>query len=139
MILESKSEKETKKTAVGMAEEFKREGGIVVLTGELGAGKTTFAQGFAEGLGITEKVISPTFVLIREYNIPGTEKKFFHIDLYRLEGGVNPAELGVHDMLNDGNVVLIEWADKLKEDLPGKVTKIFFKKISQNIREITVT
>ena len=122
-----------------MAEEFKREGGIVVLTGELGAGKTTFAQGFAEGLGITEKVISPTFVLIREYHIPGSEKKFFHIDLYRLEGGVEPAELGVHDMLNDGNVVLIEWADKLKEDLSGKVTKIFFKKISQNIREITVT
>lgn len=122
-----------------MAEDFKREGGVLFLIGELGAGKTTFAQGFAEGLGITEKVISPTFVLIREYNIPYTEKKFFHIDLYRLEEEINPHEIGIADMLSDGGVVLIEWGDKLKEEFHGRLTKIFFKKISKNIREITVT
>src|SRR3989304_1778394 len=58
---------------------------IFALTGELGAGKTIFAQGFAKGLGIKEKIISPTFVLIRQHKIPNTTKTLYHIDLYRLE------------------------------------------------------
>lgn len=127
-VIKTKSAQETKDFAKKLAKDF-LSGGILGLTGGLGAGKTTFAQGFAQGLGIKGKIISPTFLIIRQYPIPDRTNFFYHIDLYRLED-INLKTSGLEEILQDKeNVVLIEWADKLGDNLPnGK--KIELEKIS---------
>lgn len=108
---------------------------IFSLEGELGSGKTTFVQGFAQGFGIKEKVISPTFVLIRQHKVPKTNLMLYHIDLYRIE---QIGELGLKEILsNKNNIVLIEWAEKLKE-LPKGAIKISIKKTGQTKRVFTI-
>lgn len=131
----SHSEKETKQFARNLAKEIKF--GIVALSGELGAGKTTFVQGFAKGLGIKEKITSPTFVLIRQHQIPSTNKIFYHIDLYRLENKKDFKQLGLKDLLNDLNhLVVIEWAEKVKGFLPKTTRWIYLKIKDRDQREI---
>lgn len=131
----SHSEKETKQFAQNLAQEIKF--GIVALSGELGAGKTTFVQGFAKGLGIKEKIISPTFVLIRQHQIPNTNKTLYHIDLYRLENKKDFKQLGLKDLLNNLNhLVVIEWAEKVKGFLPKTTRWIYLKIKDRNQREI---
>lgn len=133
----SKSDKETKEIAVKLAKTTK--GNVFALTGELGAGKTTFAKGFAKGLGIKEKIISPTFVLIKQYRIPNTDKIFYHLDLYRLEDTNHLNDLGLKDILNNKkNIVLIEWAEKAKSHLPKNITWVSFKFKNSNLREISI-
>ena len=130
----SHSEKETKNLAKKLAKKLT---GVIALIGELGSGKTTFAQGFAAGLGIKEKIISPTFVLIRQHRIPKTEKTLYHIDLYRIEEDFS--KLGLKEILeNPNNIILIEWAEKLK-DLPKNTTKILIQKQNTNKRVITLS
>lgn len=125
------SEKETKALAKKLAR--KRHGNIIALTGELGAGKTVFAQGFAKGLGVTEKIISPTFILIRQY--PISKKTLYHVDLYRVE---NFQGLGLKEIFeNPNNIVLIEWAEKIK-DLPKNTKKITIEKLEGDKRLITI-
>ena len=127
------SEEATKNLAKKLAKKLK---GVIALIGELGSGKTTFVQGFAKGLGIKEKIISPTFVLIRQHKIPDTSKTLYHIDLYRLE---NFMELGLPEILsNSDNIVLIEWAEKAKNLLPKNTTFINFRTLSANKREIII-
>lgn len=95
---------------------------IFALTGDLGSGKTTFAQGFAKGLGIDKRVLSPTFILMRKYKIKTDDfSNFYHVDLYRLEEGVENEfkNLGLYEIFNDSRaLVLIEWAEKAREFLP---------------------
>lgn len=130
--------KETKQLAAYLAKKFKS--GTVALTGELGSGKTTFAQGFALGLGIKEKIISPTFVLIRQYpiskkNLPAGRQVFYHVDLYRVNSF---QELGLKEILeNQNNIVVIEWAEKIK-NLPKKTKKITIEKLEGDKRLITI-
>lgn len=127
--------KETKAFAKNLAGDFLK-GGVIALSGELGSGKTTFAQGFAEGLGIKDKVISPTFLIIRQYKIPSQKNFFYHIDLYRLEN-VNLRHSGLEEILSEpNNVVLIEWADKIAKDLPLSIKKIGLRKIKEYLHEI---
>lgn len=129
---------ETKKIAKKIAQEFK--GGIIALSGELGSGKTTFAQGFAEWLDVKDKIISPTFVLVRQHKIPKSNATLFHIDLYRLETFESIKSLGIDDFSdNPKNIVLIEWAEKAKELLPKNTTKIVIENIDTNSRRIIVT
>ncbi len=135
----SGSEDETKKIAETFAKETRAN--IFALTGELGAGKTIFAQGFAKGLGIKDKIISPTFVLIRQHKIPntrgayGTKKVLYHIDLYRL---MEFNQLGLEEIFsNKNNVVLIEWGEKIKE-LPKGTIKISIQKENNNKRKILI-
>lgn len=133
----SKSDTETKAIASRIAKESKNR--IFALTGELGAGKTVFVQGFAKGLGISEKIISPTFVLIRLYQIPQSPKTLYHIDLYRLDKTEDFHELGLNEILaNPNNIVLIEWAEKIKHTLPEDTAIISFKKVNNSIRRITI-
>jgi tRNA threonylcarbamoyladenosine biosynthesis protein TsaE len=109
-------------------------GTIICLYGDLGAGKTTFTKGFAKGLGIHTRIISPTFSLVRQYNF--ANNIFYHLDLYRLESEDEIKGIGIQDMLSDENaVVLIEWADKLGSLLPEKRIDIIIKidDISRNI------
>lgn len=84
-------------------------GDLIVLAGEMGAGKTAFAQGFARGLGITEPVTSPTFTIVREY--AGGRLGLHHLDVYRLEELREVLELGLGEMLDEDAVMLVEWGD----------------------------
>lgn len=90
-------------------------GEVIALQGSLAAGKTTITKGIAQGLGIEDNITSPTFCLISEYsgNIP-----MYHMDVYRLDGTEDFIGLGVDDMLYGNGVCLIEWSEKVMEELP---------------------
>jgi tRNA threonylcarbamoyladenosine biosynthesis protein TsaE len=92
-----------------------RSGDLVLLVGEMGAGKTAFAQGFAVGLGVAEQVTSPTFTLVRHYE---GRLRMHHIDVYRLDTMAEVAELGLSELLDDDGVTLIEWGDAIAQTLP---------------------
>ncbi|CAN5318050.1 hypothetical protein BH10PAT1_BH10PAT1_3980 [soil metagenome] len=103
--------------------------------GELGAGKTTFIQGLAKGLGIKNKITSPTFILMRTYD------RFSHLDLYRLEGDIENEvrNLGLFDIMGkENNIVAIEWAEKIKNVLPKETVWINFENMNENERKITI-
>jgi len=104
------------------------EGGeVLCLIGELGTGKTTFVQGLAEGLGITPPIISPTFVLVREYR---GRLPLFHVDAYRLQGLTADEvqrQIGLWDYAERGGVVVIEWADLIADALPDERLDIRFE------------
>ena len=84
-------------------------GDLLVLAGEMGAGKTAFAQGFARGLGVRDAVTSPTFTIVREY--AGDRLALHHLDVYRLDQIREVTELGVAEMLDEDAVMLVEWGD----------------------------
>ena len=117
-------------------------GAIVIgLRGDLGSGKTTFIQGFAKGFGIGEKILSPTFVILKRFKITKKSfKNFYHIDCYRLKNEKDILELGLKEIiLNPDNIVAIEWPEKIKKVLPKKTIIIKFKLIDKNKREITLS
>lgn len=112
-------------------------GGVIALHGKLGAGKTTFVQGLAKGLGIKRRIISPTFIILRTYKIG--IKNFYHIDLYRTKSKNDLEGLGIDDVLKDPqNIVIIEWAERLGSLLPKKRIDINFEYIDENKRKITI-
>lgn len=132
----SKSEEETRLIAGNLAKKSKSR--IFALTGNLGAGKTTFVQGFAKELGIKEKIISPTFILIRQHDIPNTTKTLYHIDLYRLDHVKNLGQLGLNEILSDpDNIVFIEWADRY-DSLPTGTIRINITRLKNDRRLITI-
>jgi tRNA threonylcarbamoyladenosine biosynthesis protein TsaE len=90
-------------------------GDVVLLEGDLGAGKTAFVQGVAAALGIEEPVLSPTFVIVREYEgaLP-----LVHVDVYRLQSPAQLADLGLEELLDGTRVALIEWGDRVRALLP---------------------
>ncbi len=88
---------------------------VVVLTGDLGAGKTAFVQGFGRGLGVHERITSPTFTLVHVYE---GRLPVHHLDVYRLEQLSEALDLGLPEMLDEGGVVLIEWGDAILPVLP---------------------
>ena len=103
--------------------------------GELGAGKTTFAQGLAKGLGIKRRVISPTFIIIRSYE----NEKFYHVDLYRIENETDIKELGIKEILkNSKNIVAVEWPEKIEKLIPRNRIETYFEYIDENRRKITI-
>lgn len=97
-------------------------GDIIVLTGGLGAGKTTFAQGLARGLGVAEQVTSPTFILLRTYE--GGRVPFVHIDAYRLERLQEAIDLGLAEVLDEGGVAAIEWGEVVVPVLPADFLEV---------------
>jgi len=137
----SKSDKDTKLLGKKIAEGIK-EGTVVALTGNLGSGKTTFVQGMAKGLGIKQRIISPTFIIMRKYEIKkGQLRSFYHVDLYRLEGNIKSEllNLGIADIMKSGSfLVVIEWAEKAKDFLPEKTIWIDFETIKDNERKIRI-
>lgn len=113
---------------------------ILALRGELGSGKTTFVQGFARGLGIKEKIFSPTFILIRRHTLQDMRyKNFYHIDCYRLKKPKELLGLDFKDIIsNPQNIVAVEWAEKVKRTMPRGSIKIKFKFIGKNTRQIEI-
>ena len=110
----SSSEQATRELGKRMAGKV-TPGTVISLRGSLGAGKTVFAKGFAEGLGITEAIVSPTFTLVQEYD---GRLKLYHLDLYRLSGEDEFESMGGEDFLYSDGVALIEWSEKIEDMLP---------------------
>jgi tRNA threonylcarbamoyladenosine biosynthesis protein TsaE len=112
--------------------------GVVLLIGNLGAGKTTLAKGIVRGRGAAEHddVSSPTFTLIHEYGPAGN---VYHIDLYRLEEARQVATLGLEEIFDRDALVLIEWGERFARFLPAERTEIRIRAVGQDEREIEVT
>ena len=150
MIYTTKSPKETEKLAgflLGKIANTNLPAGgkkaiVIALEGELGAGKTVFAQGFAKALKMKAKIKSPTFTLMKRYLIPNklkTKSYLYHLDCYRLRDHKDLAMLGIEEILNNsGNMVLIEWSDRVKKILPKNHIEIHIDHIDENVRKITV-
>jgi len=148
----TKNEEETKELAKKLAQDVlnddveRKEALLITLEGNLGAGKTTFTKGFAEGLGISEDVTSPTFLILKEYILPESQKlkaesynKFYHMDCYRLEDETGAKDIGLKEVLKDPkNIILVEWPEKIKKALPKKGIKIKFYYISENKRKLAI-
>ena len=113
---------------------------VLGLEGDLGGGKTTFLQGFAKGLGIKEKILSPTFVLMKRFSIKKNKsgfKDFYHLDCYRIENPKEILSLGFKKIIsNSNNIVAIEWADRVKKILPKDILILKFEFINETTRKI---
>ena len=139
MVFESNSIKETKDFAAEFSKTIKL-GKIIALNGDLGAGKTTFAQGFAIGIGIEEHVGSPTFKLVSEYQ--GDKMKLYHVDCYRLNGVDDFLNMGGENLLLpfDG-ISLFEWSSIISDVLPNNIIKVDFLRFKgfPDRRQLTIT
>lgn len=139
------SDIETKKLGEDLAKKVlqlpkNKQAVVLSLQGDLGAGKTTFLQGFAKGLGVKEKILSPTFVIQKRFSLNGKFKNFYHIDSYRLNEAKEILELDFKNIISDPeNILAIEWPEKIEEYLPKKVIEINFKFVEENKREINIT
>ena len=128
----SKNYEETFQLGLELSKQIKS-GDAFGLIGELASGKTSFVKGILKGLDYKYEVTSPTFTLINEYN---AKIKVIHIDFYREPNVQRWNNLGIHDVLNDEAIIIIEWADLLLDLLPENIVKIYFNHLSNNHRKI---
>ena len=132
MKLQSDSPDQTMKIAKEFSEKVK-EGDVICLRGDLGAGKTQFVRGFVQGFGFTgNEVSSPTFTVINEYR---GEPSIYHFDCYRLEHFSEAVEIGAEEYFYGDGISIIEWPDKISEILPNDSINITIKVLSENKRE----
>lgn len=142
------SPEETQSFAKEQAHRLVKEGAgaplVIALEGELGAGKTTFTQAFAEALGVKDRLKSPTFVLMKHYKIKPTTNDqqlttLYHLDCYRLRDSKDLEPLGMKDIFNNlQNIVLIEWAERVADILPKNHWLVHIDHISEQERNITI-
>lgn len=138
----TKSPTETKKIAAKFAKEIlakeqKKHAAVVGLVGELGSGKTTFAKGFAKGLGVRQTIQSPTFIIARRHSLKSKfYKNFYHVDAYR----VGPNDLLMLDWRDwigsSENIILVEWVDRISKIIPKNSIKIHFETLKNGKRKI---
>ena len=126
---------ETRKSAAALAE-LLVPGDVVSLTGDLGAGKTAFVQGAARALGVEEPVVSPTFVLVREYR---GEMPIYHVDVYRLDRMQEVHDLGFEDFLDPGGVVFVEWGDAIEALLPDSHLRVQLTSEDEETRRLRIS
>lgn len=129
----ARNEKETIDLAQNLESE-KFPNMIICLEGDLGSGKTVFTKGFAESLGIEETITSPTFNIVKEYF--SGEMPLYHMDVYRLDGNVN--NVGIEEYYTKNGIVIIEWADLIKSNLPEERLEIKIKVIDEDTRILIV-
>ncbi|MBC6308937.1 tRNA (adenosine(37)-N6)-threonylcarbamoyltransferase complex ATPase subunit type 1 TsaE [Listeria sp. FSL L7-1582] len=128
-IKESNTREVAKKIGLKM-----QAGDVILLEGDLGAGKTTFTKGLAEGLDIPQMVKSPTFTIVREYTkgrIP-----LYHMDVYRLENAED--DLGLDEYFQGDGVSVVEWAHFIEQDLPAEYIRITLKHLTENTRAMEI-
>jgi len=110
-------------------------GAVVALTGELGAGKTSFVQGLVRGLGASVRATSPTFVLVNEY---AGRVRIHHVDAFRTESMTELMDLGLLEMIGGDGVTIVEWADKLTPLLPPDAIHVHITGVGDELRTITI-
>ena len=128
----SRSAEDTVKIAKEFALTLKG-GDVVLLSGEMGAGKTVFAKGVAAGLGIDDEVVSPTYAYMNDYG-----GRLYHYDCYRLSSGAQAEALGLCDYFYGDGVCLIEWAQNIAEVLPADCITVNIEKLEGDGRKITI-
>jgi len=143
--------RQTKKLGEILAKEvlktkLKKTAFLIGLEGDLGGGKTTFLQGFAKGLGIKEKILSPTFVIMQRFKIRANScsnsckfANFYHIDCYRISKPKEILDLGLKEIIsNPKNIVAIEWSDRVRKILPRGTLILKFQFANKNKRKIVI-
>ncbi len=128
----SKSEKQTLKIGEEFAKTLKG-GDVVLLHGDLGAGKTAFTKGVAKGLKINKEITSPTYAYMNDY-----DGVLYHYDCYRLTSGEDAEALGLTDYFYGDGICVIEWSENIKSVLPKQVKEVTINKIDQKTREIII-
>ncbi len=128
----SKSLKETYKIAKDFAKTLKPND-VVLLEGEMGAGKTTFTKGLAKGLNIVGDITSPTYAYMNDY-----DGKLYHYDCYRLSSGEDAEALGLTDYFYEGGISVIEWSQNIKSVLPKNTITVKIEKIDEKSRKIII-
>ena len=126
----TKSESET----LGFAEQYAKtlqKGDVVLLYGDLGAGKTAFVKGVARGLGIDDEITSPTYAYMNDYG-----GILYHFDCYRLSCGAQAEALGLTDYFYAGGICVVEWSENIADVLPEGCKEVFIRKTGENEREI---
>ena len=132
-----------KENNYGRVKNFREEKAFfIALKGELGGGKTTFLQGFAKELGVKEKILSPTFVILKRFQILARQpadkfQVFYHIDCYRIQKPEELLSLGFKKILsNPKNIIAVEWAERIKKIMPKDILKLKFEFIDGKTRRI---
>jgi tRNA threonylcarbamoyladenosine biosynthesis protein TsaE len=134
VVCRTRAVDDTRSLAAAVAE-LARADDVILLVGDLGAGKTAFAQGFAAGLGVTEQVTSPTFTLARSYE---GRLRMNHLDVYRLERVQEAEDLGIAELVDEGGVTLVEWGDAVLSVLPHDYLEVRLQMIDDDVRDITL-
>lgn len=135
MKILSKSSDETVELGEKLAKSLKG-GDTIALYGDLGGGKTQFTKGIAKGLGVKDNIISPTFVIRRDYK--GQKLDLLHYDFYRFETPDEELIESLEEGINPENMTVIEWAERVDKYLPEDSVKVKFRYISENEREIDI-
>ena len=148
MEILTKSARQTKKLGEVLAKKIRCKGNkkalVFGLVGDLGGGKTTFLQGFARGLGIKRKILSPTFVIMKRYQLTDypIEKlsNFYHFDCYRIRKPKEILDLGFKKIISGPkNIIASEWAERIKKILPQNTIWINFEFVDKNKRKIKIS
>ena len=126
---------ETERVAFSLARSIPY-GKVIAMFGDLGAGKTAFTRGFAKGMGINADVSSPTFALVNEYR--GEGKTLYHFDMYRISGWDDLYSTGYFDYLDEGASLIIEWSEKIMNELPKKTIILRLTPEEDGSRTITI-
>jgi len=138
---------QTKKLGEALAKKIKSRKNdkafVLGLSGDLGGGKTTFLQGFAKGLKIKQRILSPTFLIMKKYKLNnsaiGQLDNFYHIDCYRIQKSKEILSLGFKKIISDPkNIIAIEWAERIEKILPKNTIWIKFEFIDENKRKIQI-
>ena len=133
VTFETASSEETKCVARLLAAHL-RPGHVILLTGDLGAGKTQFVQGLAEALGVTDAVVSPTFNIVLTYD--GARLPLNHFDWYRLDDAEDLEDIGFYEYVESDGVTCIEWGDRFPDKLPDEYVEISLRVVHGEMREI---
>ena len=130
MVYYSESAEQTQSLGEQFASGLKK-GSVVLLKGEMGAGKTVFVKGVAKALGITERITSPTYAYMNDY-----DGILYHYDCYRLSSGEDAEGLGLTDYFYADGICVIEWSENIKDVLPKNCIEVKIEKIGENRRRI---
>ena len=130
MVYYSESAEQTQSLGEQFASGLKK-GAVVLLKGEMGAGKTVFVKGVAKALGITERITSPTYAYMNDY-----DGVLYHYDCYRLSSGEDAEGLGLTDYFYADGICVIEWSENIKDVLPKNCIEVKIEKIGENRRRI---
>lgn len=130
----TKNEKETEALGAKLAKNIP-DGTVVAMYGDLGAGKTAFVRGMAEGMGLTCRVTSPTFTIVNEYL---GDRELIHFDMYRLQSADELFDIGWEDYLSRGAVCAVEWSENVRDAFTGDEISLTIEKLDDKTRKITI-